>query len=61
MIDPDKLPRVDLAMLQPSPAAQHIREWQHALDQQALAKRYPTRQTPVEQPPPPRKIQIVKR
>jgi hypothetical protein len=61
MIDSDKLPRVDLAKLEPSPATQRDKELQHALDQQALAKQYPTRQTPVERPPPPRKLQIVKR
>jgi hypothetical protein len=60
MIDPKDLPHVDLAKLEISPAQQRDRELKHALDQQELAHRYPTRQTSVEKPPPP-KIQIVKR
>jgi hypothetical protein len=60
MIDPDQLPHVDLGKLEPTPAQQTSRELRHALDQQALAQQHPTRQMPIEHPPP-RKIQIVKR
>jgi hypothetical protein len=61
MIDPDnKLPHVDPAKLELTPAQQTSRELQHALDQQALAQQHPTRQIPIEQPPL-RKLQIVKR
>jgi hypothetical protein len=61
MIDPDQLPHVDLEKLELSPAQLKIRQWQHAMDQIALSHRYPTRQSPVGHPLPPRKLQIVKR
>jgi hypothetical protein len=60
MVDPKDLPHVPPEKLEISPAQQRIQEWQHAMQQIELARRYPTRQTPVEKPPP-RRIQIAKR
>jgi hypothetical protein len=52
MINPKDLPHIDPEKLEPSPTQQKIREWQHAMQQIELAHRYPTRQSPVGQPPP---------
>jgi hypothetical protein len=56
MNDPNQLPHIDPSKLEPTPAQQKIREWQHCQDQIALQVRYPTRQSPVTKPLPPRLV-----